>query len=673
MWLIRPFLSVLTVSFSTIYAFGRLDSLPLSMLDKQLEEVVITGLSKATGLSNSILPIKVLNLEKLKTLGIQSAADALKFSANIRFSEDNILGSAISMQGLSGENVKILINGVPQNGRMNGNFDLSQINIAHVERIEIIEGPTSVLFGTNALAGTINIILKKNLAQRVGFQGSIYYESPTRVNVNAAMSFMNDAQSLMLSGGRNFFGGWSATETGRFQDWKPKIQYFTNGQYQLNVGKAQLSYQLNLLDEFILNRGRSMMPYQETAFDDTYKTKRVNNVVSWQQAFDNQAFVSNFFLSHSLFERTKNTYFRDLVTATQVLTDNAADQDTSRFDLVTARGTFSSLNRKTLNFEAGFDLNQEQGAGERLENGRQKIGDYALFASAEWKITEGVTLKPGVRLTHNTSYKAPIVPNLNVLAKLNPFWILRASYGRGFRAPNLKELYLYFVDINHNIQGNPNLKAETSQSLNIFLNQKKALSEKKVFKLESSVFYNDVNNLIALSAVNKPIGNSTSEFTYVNINRVRTLGGQFFAEYVYDALSLGIGGGYTRLKNQFEGEKEQTFDGETWETRANIAYFLKPLGLSLNAWYKHTGRQTAYAQSDEGKVLPTFLSGFDMMDIGLEKKMFKHRIIFSTGIKNLFNVKNIQSQLVSGAHGSGNGTSPLATGRIFFIKSEISL
>ncbi|NJN33058.1 MAG: hypothetical protein HC817_01200 [Saprospiraceae bacterium] len=63
---------------------------------------------------------------------------------------------------------------------------------------------------------------------------------------------------------------------------------------------------------------------------------------------------------------------------------------------------------------------------------------------------------------------------------------------------------------------------------------------------------------------------------------------------------------------------------------------MKPLGLSINAWYKHTGRQTAYAQNDEGKVLPTFLAGFDMMDIGLEKKMLKQRIIFSTGIKNFF-------------------------------------
>lgn len=390
MWFIKSFLSLLTISFSTIYAFGRLDSLPLSMLDKNLDEIVITGLSKATGLSNAILPIKVLNLEKLKTLGIQSAADALKFSANIRFSEDNILGSAVSMQGLSGENVKILINGVPQNGRMNGNFDLSQINIAHVERIEIIEGPTSVLFGTNALAGTINIILKKDLAQSIGFQASIYSESPMRMNVNAAMSVKKDAQSALLSGGRNFFGGWSAEQTGRFQDWKPKIQYFANGQYQVNVGKAQLGYQLNFLDEFILNRGRPMMPYQETAFDDTYQTKRINNVVSWQQEFDNQSFISNFFLSHNLFERTKNTYFRDLVTATQVMTDNAADQDTSRFDLLTARGTFGSLNRNTLNFEAGFDLNQERGVGERLKNGRQNIGDYAFLQAQSGKLLRGL-------------------------------------------------------------------------------------------------------------------------------------------------------------------------------------------------------------------------------------------------------------------------------------------
>ena len=68
----------------------------------------------------------------------------------------------MSVQGLSGENVKILIDGVPVVGRLNGNVDLSQINLTNIERVEIVEGPLSVNYGTNALAGTINLITKKN-------------------------------------------------------------------------------------------------------------------------------------------------------------------------------------------------------------------------------------------------------------------------------------------------------------------------------------------------------------------------------------------------------------------------------------------------------------------------------------------------------------------------------
>ena len=68
----------------------------------------------------------------------------------------------MSMQGISGENVKILIDGVPVLGRLDGNIDLSKINLNDVDQIKVIEGPQSVSYGTNGMAGTINIIIKKD-------------------------------------------------------------------------------------------------------------------------------------------------------------------------------------------------------------------------------------------------------------------------------------------------------------------------------------------------------------------------------------------------------------------------------------------------------------------------------------------------------------------------------
>ena len=132
-----------------------------SFYNKNLNEVVVTGNYKPTGIDKSVVPTRIISLSKLSPLAAQNVADVLKYQANLRIQQDNILGTGLTMQGISGENVKILINGVPVNGRQNGNIDLGQLNVNNVERIEIVEGPLSVQYGTNALAGTINIITKK--------------------------------------------------------------------------------------------------------------------------------------------------------------------------------------------------------------------------------------------------------------------------------------------------------------------------------------------------------------------------------------------------------------------------------------------------------------------------------------------------------------------------------
>ena len=137
-----------------------------------LQELVVTGNYKPIGLDKCVIPTRNIIVEKLASLGVQNVGDVLKFQANFRIQQDPILGTGISLQGISGENIKILIDGVPVIGRQNGGIDLTQLNLLNVERIEIVEGPLSVQYGTNALAGTINIITKKKsiARHRNGFQ-----------------------------------------------------------------------------------------------------------------------------------------------------------------------------------------------------------------------------------------------------------------------------------------------------------------------------------------------------------------------------------------------------------------------------------------------------------------------------------------------------------------------
>ena len=635
---------------------------------RTLQELVVTGNYKPIGLDKCVLPTRNIIVEKIASIGVQNVADVMKLQANFRLLQDPILGASLSLQGVGGENIKILVDGVPVIGRQNGGIDLTQFNLLNVERIEIIEGPLSVQYGTNALAGTINIITKKSPSQGIEVAVNNYYESVGHLNVGGSFGWRGYNQSVIATAGRNFFGGWSDGEKSRYQTWKPKIQYFADVQYGFKVGNVKMGYSANFFDEFILNRGMPLAPYNETAFDDNYKTRRLSNSLKANYTAKNQL-IFNGLLSYNRFQRIKNTYFRDLVKLTQLMTENEGDQDTTKFDLIAARGTVAHSNDGKLSYETGFDINVETGNGLRIKGANKQIGDYAAFASAEWKITERVTLRPGLRVSYNTSYNAPLIPSLHARWKMRNNWTARASWGRGFRAPSLKELYFYFVDINHNIQGNPNLKAERSDNFNVVFNVvqcgKKDL--KKVFKFEISGFYNDIANLISLAIQN----GGENAFTYINIDKFKTKGGQFLGEMTLNKVYFALGGALTRRENQFENQK---LNANTWESRVITTYTnIAKSNIDFNVWYKYAGKQPGFVKNENGSVTPTFIAAYSLADAGLSRRFWKNKINVSLGCKNLFDVRNVAAQLAGGAHASGENATAMATGRNFFTKIEIKL
>lgn len=152
----------------------------------ELKTFVVTGQYSESSVDNSVHKIRVIDAQRIEAQGAVNLQELMEQEMNIRVSQDNVLGSSMSMQGLSGENVKILIDGVPVVGRMNGNIDLTQINLNNIERVEIVEGPLSVNYGTNALAGTINLITKK-YKQNFGARAEAYYETIGQYNFSGSV------------------------------------------------------------------------------------------------------------------------------------------------------------------------------------------------------------------------------------------------------------------------------------------------------------------------------------------------------------------------------------------------------------------------------------------------------------------------------------------------------
>ncbi len=632
-----------------------------------LDRIVVTAQYGPQESNLSIYKVRVLDANDIAERGASTLRDLLGSELNMRVSQDEVLGSGISMQGLTGQHIKILIDGVPVVGRQNGKVDISQLLLASAERVEIIEGPLSTLYGTDALGGVINILTKQpgNTPEATA---KVLYESVGTYNADASLNWSLMNTHFQLSGGRHLFDGYSSGATQRSMQWKPKESYFCDWQATQQLGDWSMRYSGKYFYEYILNRGEPRSPYYETAFDDTYKTYRLSNTLFAEGAAGDNSHI-NLTAGYSTYMRRKNSFYKNLVTLEERLTSDPSDHDTSHFGAWLLRGVFTTNDRTTpLNYQAGFDLNLDINSGKRVEGVEQSIGDYAVFAGAQYTPVEGLTFQPSLRLAHNTRYKAPLIPSLSIRAVPMENTTLRLSYARGFRAPSLRELYFLFVDINHNIRGNRDLQAETSHSITGAVSWTAELPSSRLV-IEPSFFMNFLDNLITLAHVD------SSLYSYVNIGKYRTVGGGVSASWYHADLFVQAGISYTGQYNSLSESYDVSEVLYTPEVQATVRYTLPVPNTRLTATYKYTGETPGYTLNAESQPVQSFTADYHMMDISLSTSFFDSRLDIGLGCKNLFNVQNIRSGLAGSgdAHSSAGSDMLVAWGRTLFCTLQYTV
>lgn len=642
-----------------------------------LHELIVTGQYAPSTPERAVHKVRVLDSQFFQRMAANNLAEGLRNELNIQLQQDNILGSSLSMQGLGGENVKILIDGVPVIGRMNGNVDLAQLDLTGIERVEIIEGPLSVSYGTNALAGTINLISKRGGAAPATIKAVAYAEHIGRLNTTLTATKHFGHNDLVITGGRNFFGGWDPSRPGfpdfgptpadasRYQQWKPREQYFGRLNYRWIGKRWNFGYKGEAMQDRIINKGRPRAPYFETAFDEEYITVRLDNAVFAEGRF-NKGKRINALAAHNIFTRTRNTWFRDLTTLGEELADIEGMQDTSRFTLTNLRAVFSAVpDSNSFSYEVGVDINLETGAGERMEQGTQDIGDLAAFASMEYRPSERITLRPGVRYAYNTRYGAPLIPSLNLRWQVADRLTMRGSYAQGFRAPGLKELFFFFVDVNHDIVGNPNLRAEHSHNFSASITYRHA-KEKVVYLSEVNLFHNRIADLITLAQV------SGTRYSYINVGDHRTTGGTFGASWDNGHWLVSMGGGLTGRYDAIASER-----GDPWfwspELRGALTHNWMSSGWSASIFCKYQGELANYVYLSDTEVTRGFIAPFTLADVNVGKKILANRLLISMGCKDLFDVQNVQAAVAGGAHSGGGSSVPMTTGRTWFMRLDLDL
>lgn len=651
----------------------------LQPASKTISEFVVTGQYAPDRIENSVHRIEVIDRKKIDGMGAQNLRDVLTNQLNVRLSQDAVLGSSMSLQGMGGEGVKILIDGVPVIGKHNGSIDLSQIELNNIERIEIIEGPMAVSYGTDAIAGTINLITKKNLTKKLSVGLTGFYETAGNYNINGKIGLHRKKHTIIFTGGRNFFTGWSpgngvnlfdfksnVADSTRFSLWKPKEQYNAAIQYSFNTETANITYSGKYFQEQIINKGYPSAPYGESAFDGYYHSSRTGNAVTANKKLAKNKTVK-FLLSYNTYTNTNNTYFTDLTTLQQTLTNADGNQDTNKFHQFSSRASFSkSTPLARLNYEVGYDLNLQTAKSNTIRSGTQKMQDYAIFASAEYLVTNKLKIRPGLRGSYNSRYGAPVIPSINMLYSFNDQLKIRASVSKGFRTPTLQELYFYFVDVNHNIVGNPDLKAETSYNYNLSAGWSFKMKSIR-FKTNLSGFYNDISNIITLAQKS-----SSNEYTYVNIGKVRTKGVQLNITASTGNLNVSLGGSYTGINNNLPKTTTLPTYNYSPEFQSSVFYNFKKPQITAGIFYKHNGKTISY-KSVNNSIEENYIDAYSLIDASVTKNNLSRYINITVGVKNLMNIQNVNALGSASFHSSGEQNVAIGMGRTVFLKFDLKL
>lgn len=648
----------------TLYTAGT-DTLELMPDFYQLDNVVVTGQFRPQTIDKSIYRINVIDSRQIQLKAANNIGDLLKNDLSFQYHPEGVLGDFLRIRGLSGENIKILIDGIPVTGRVADRIDLGQLNLLNVDHIEIVEGPMSVLYGSNALAGAINIITMANTANQKSYSATAnaYYENVGAYCFNASLTKKVGNNSFSVNGARNFYSGWSEFDTARVKIWKPKLQYLGGGWYQYNRNQLRLTYSSDFLNEELRDLGA--VSIRGKAIDNYYFTRRWNNRANFSNRLGKDL-VLNILAGHSYYSVKKIIYDNDLVD----LAKTETDRNTTTFNQLTSRGSISNSPGKKFEFQTGYDYSYEEGKGEKI-NGIKDITEAAGFFNLIFNPFHVLSIQPGIRAIYNSKYNAPLVYAINL--KYSPAgFTFRGSYAKGFKAPSLKQLYLNFIDSNHEIHGNEGLLPEIANNFSISADYKNQYGVHSV-DLGVSLFYNSSTDAIQLAVDTLRAG--WGSYFNVKNSKYRTKGIESKLTYRYmQQLTWQVG--YSLIgRSRIDRTNIFEFSGDI---ASSLIYHNPKYNFELSAYYKYTDDYLDFTGNFNSNmqlngVAQRQIDPYHSLDITLSKPVFKNRFTISGGIKNVFDVTLVNSSGTLNYHGGNSTSTAIGYGRTYFLKLNIQI
>lgn len=647
--------------------------LPLAATELRTAITVVSSSRQEELQEEAITKVEAVTREQMLTTGYERVSDVLSEIPGVlvrRGSTSTVGGEQI--QGIDSRQVLVLQDGLPivgARGIKSGVLNLNRQSSDRMERVEVAKGSGSALYGSDAIGGVINMITRE---PRQPLEGGVVFSGG----------------SLGMFDGRADLGG-------RHKNWS----YFVNvGQHKIDAYR--------LIPNSVTTVGPDVRR-QDILFKTRYQIAPKLALGFTANAYRNRDSGQNMSETGPV-----NGLANDSTQTYALVADWTIDPNTTlqaraykaRYDennTTTPIGRVAEPARANLNerlsrldatlSRAFGSRHLVQGGGEwsqtlyrganRLagDNVGQQVTMSDVWVQERWVVSQRLTLNMGGRLTSHSMFGQAAAPKAGLIYRISDAWIARASFGMGFRAPDLGQLYFRFANPAsfYQVIGNPNLRPEHSQSF-----QTGVLFRQRRYRLGVTLFRNNVRDLIdsqlagtprsaaelnALLAANNipaffdPLLNRQT-FIYRNMTRIFTQGVELDGE-VSPWRNLRIGGGYTFLnaldrntqlglpqRHRHHGQMRADWSSRRMGLNANIrgTFFSHWLlnavagtrGLPYQIWDSYVGKdwrkgfQTFVAvdnlnNSRDGKLqLPT--PTFDRPDFGRTFRVgVRHR--FSRG------------------------------------------
>ena len=500
-----------------------------------LNEVVVTGTRTPKFLKDTPIQTRVINARELARLDATNVQDLLQQELpGVEFSYAMNQQTHLNFSGFGGQGVLFLVDGERLAGETMDDVDFTRLNMDNVERIEIVKGAASALYGSNATGGVINIITKRN-------------RQPWTLNVNARYAKHNE-QRYGASWGLNskHWNNMLSAHFNRMDNYDvhsaanpvTRIISTVYGDKTVNL-KEQLTW--SPVSNFSLT-GRAGYFFRETVRSadqpERYRDFSGGLRMNWQisDADDLQA-------SYAFDQYDKSDYQR--ITRLDIR------------DYSNVQNSFRLLYNHTFGggdvLTVGSDLLHDYLYNTNLEGETRKQDSWDLFAQYDWRLNDQWELVGALRYDYFSDGKdSHLTPKLNVCYKPLRNLAIRAGYGMGFRAPTLKEKY-YNFDMSGIwiVEGNEHLKSEVSHNLNL-----SAEYTKGHYNYTASIYYNKVKNKLSTAAPYfKTAEDKLPYLPYSNLDDYSVCGGEVGAQAKWNN-GLGARITYAYTKEQLAKDKD---------------------------------------------------------------------------------------------------------------------